>query len=125
MSIEELDLTTATDVPGSWVSAACTLPTAEQPLREAEFDDLFVSAVRKAELLDSARLRLELEPTVEVAGTAAALVVRETGCCSFFTFTLTATAATLALEVSVSSAHVEVLAALAARAAALSAGTTS
>jgi len=28
----------------AWVPAACTLPTAEQPLRPAEFDALFTSA---------------------------------------------------------------------------------
>ncbi|MFI6744088.1 hypothetical protein ACIBI9_65455 [Nonomuraea sp. NPDC050451] len=31
------------------VTTACTLPTAEQPLREAEFDALFAEAVRQIE----------------------------------------------------------------------------
>ncbi|MEV4838269.1 hypothetical protein AB0K05_27425 [Nonomuraea sp. NPDC049486] len=30
----------------AWVPSACTLPTAEQPLRVAEFDALFADAVR-------------------------------------------------------------------------------
>jgi hypothetical protein len=36
-----------TDLLGDdWVPEACTLPTVEQPLRRAEFDDLFTSDVR-------------------------------------------------------------------------------
>ncbi|ONI77963.1 hypothetical protein ALI144C_31690 [Actinosynnema sp. ALI-1.44] len=122
MSTEESNLTAA---PTSWVSESCTLPTAEQPLREAEFDDLFASAVRQVEQPEPGLLRLELVPTADVAETAARLVVKETACCSFFTFTLTATGGVLTLEVAVSPAHVEVLTALAARAKSVSAGTTS
>ncbi|WP_245718914.1 hypothetical protein [Micromonospora rhizosphaerae] len=29
-----------------WVPEACTLPTAERPLRVAEFDELFATALR-------------------------------------------------------------------------------
>ena len=32
-----------------WVTDACTLPTVERPLRLAEFDDLFATAVRAVE----------------------------------------------------------------------------
>ncbi|MEV6895548.1 hypothetical protein [Kribbella sp. NPDC051137] len=36
--------------PGdSWVSPSCTLPTVEQPLRVAEFDDLLGTALRGIE----------------------------------------------------------------------------
>ncbi|ALG15081.1 hypothetical protein [Kibdelosporangium phytohabitans] len=124
MSTGESDLA-ATSVAGaaSWVPEACTLPTAEQPLREAEFDDLFAAAVRGIERPEPSLLRLELAPTADVAETVAGLVVRETACCSFFQFTLTATAGRLALEVA--SAPVEVLTALAARAVSQSAGTAS
>ena len=41
------------DLP-DWTPATCTLPTAEQPLRVAEFDDLFrecVIAVDRADAL--------------------------------------------------------------------------
>lgn len=31
------------EVAEDWVSSLCTLPTTEQPLRLAEFDDLFGS----------------------------------------------------------------------------------
>ncbi|MGW3807913.1 hypothetical protein [Micromonospora sp. NPDC005113] len=101
---------------GSWVPQACTLPTVEQPLRLAEFDDLFASAVVAMERVDRLRVRLELRPEPTVAGRAADLVTRETGCCSFFTFTLTATGGQLALDVAVPAGHVDVLDALAARA---------
>ncbi|MFF4879379.1 hypothetical protein [Micromonospora sp. NPDC000668] len=101
---------------GSWVPQECTLPTVEQPLRLAEFDDLFASAVVGTERVDRLRVRLELRPAPTVAGRAADLVTRETGCCSFFTFTLTATGGQLALDVAVPEGHVDVLDALAARA---------
>jgi hypothetical protein len=102
----------------SWVPEACTLPTVERPLRLAEFDELFTTSVLSVERLDPARLRLDLEPDASVAARAADLVVRETGCCSFFTFTLTATGGTVQLDVAVPAAQVDVLDALADRAAA-------
>jgi hypothetical protein len=103
------------DVSGSWVPQSCTLPTAEQPLRVAEFDALFTDAVRAADRPSRTQLSLDLEPTAEMAEQAAGLVVRETACCSFFTFTLTATGGALELGVAVPDSHVEVLDALAAR----------
>ncbi|MGW3812152.1 hypothetical protein [Micromonospora sp. NPDC005113] len=99
-----------------WVPQACTLPTVERPLRLAEFDELFASAVVGVERVDRLRVRLELRPEPTVAGRAADLVTRETGCCSFFTFTLTATGGQLALDVAVPAGHVDVLDALATRA---------
>lgn len=113
MSTGELDLTR------SWAPPACTLPTVEQPLRLTEFDELFADAVRDLDRPEPGRLRLELDSTPEVAATAADLSMRETACCSFFTFALIATSGRLLLEVSVSSDHVEVLEALAARASAV------
>jgi hypothetical protein len=104
------------DPPGSWVTQACTLPTAERPVRVAEFDRLFTDAVRTTDRQSATRLALELEPTPEVAAQTARLVARETACCSFFTFTLVATGGALRLEVSVPDAHVDVMDALAARA---------
>jgi hypothetical protein len=102
-----------TDVP-----QACTLPAAEQPLRLAEFDDLFATAVRSVDRVDPSRVRLELVPEAAVAARAADLAVRETGCCSFFTFTLNASGGRVALDVTVPAEYVEVLDALTARAAA-------
>jgi hypothetical protein len=100
-----------------WAPRACTLPTAERPLREAEFDALFAEAVSEVRLDGPGRVRLVLRPDPQAAGRAAELAARESGCCSFFTFTLTAAGGALALEVSVDEPHVEVLEALAARAA--------
>lgn len=102
--------------PVEWVPQACTLPPAQQPLRLAEFDDLFATAVRSVARVDARRLRLELAPQAAVAARAADLAVRETGCCSFFTFTLAATGGQVWLEVSVPDGQVEVLDALAAAA---------
>ncbi|MGW3614623.1 hypothetical protein ACWD6N_33130 [Micromonospora sp. NPDC005163] len=64
---------------GSWVPQACTLPTVEQPLRLAEFDDLFASAVLEMERVDRLRVRLELRPEPTVAGRAATPICPSTG----------------------------------------------
>lgn len=98
------------------VPPACTLPTAQQPLRRSEFDGLFASAVRSVERVDRLRVRLELVPEPAVAARAANLMVRETECCSFFTFTLTATGGRLSADVTVPPGQVQVLDALADRA---------
>jgi hypothetical protein len=92
------------------------LPNVEQPLRVAEFDAVFTSAVRDVERLEPDRLRLDLEPTARVAARVADLAVRETGCCSFFTFALTASAGALHLDITVVPGHLDVLDALATRA---------
>jgi hypothetical protein len=42
----------------TWVPESCRLPTVEQPLRVAEFDELFASAVTPAERVDRTGLRL-------------------------------------------------------------------
>jgi hypothetical protein len=108
--------TSEVDLTGSWAPQACTLPTSEQPLRVAEFDQFFTDAVRSVDRAAPTRLVLDLEPTAEVASQAAGLAARETGCCSFFTFTLTASGGALGLEVSVPAGYVNVLDALAHRA---------
>ncbi|TYK50990.1 hypothetical protein [Actinomadura decatromicini] len=104
-----------------WVPGACTLPTVERPLRVAEFDALFAEAVTAVEAAGPGRVRLVLRPDPEVAGRAAELAARETGCCSFFTFTLTAAGGALVLQAGADERHTEVLDALAARAGELSA----
>jgi hypothetical protein len=69
-------------MPQDWAPDACTLPTAERPLRVAEFDDIFASVVR-AERPDPTRLDLVVPRAVEAA--ARDLARRESDCCSFFT----------------------------------------
>jgi hypothetical protein len=70
-------------MPQDWAPDACTLPTAERPLRVAEFHDIFASVVR-AERPDPMRLDLVVPRAVEAA--ARDLARRESDCCSFFTF---------------------------------------
>lgn len=115
--------TTSATQPG-WVPAACTLPTAEQPLRIAEFDALFTDHVRAVRREDPTRLVLALTGGPQVAATAADLAARETVCCSFFTFDLRITDGTLTLTVSTSGGHADVVAALADRAESLAGATT-
>lgn len=90
-----------------WVPAACTLPTAQRPLRVAEFDELFATALRSQRRLSPTELRWEL-----AAGTEAVvrdLVARESDCCSFFTFDVSATDDAVVLDVRVPAGHEEVL----------------
>lgn len=102
-----------------WVPDACTLPTVERPLRLAEFDNLFATAVRDQQRLSAARLRWLLDPAAEAW--ARDLTGRETQCCSFFTFTFALADGAVQLDVEVPAAHVDVLDALAQRATAGSA----
>jgi hypothetical protein len=94
----------------------CTLPTAELPLRLAEFDDLFATALRGQQRLSVTALHWDLDPMAEA--TARDLTSRESSCCSFFTFTFRPGGGVLHVDVEVPAAHAEVLDALARRAAA-------
>jgi hypothetical protein len=100
----------------SWAPADCTLPTAERPMRAAEFSDLFTDAVLKVDRPESGRLRLALRPGRETASRAAALTAAETECCSFFRFTLTVENDNLSLDISVPPSRTQILDALADRA---------
>jgi hypothetical protein len=100
----------------TWVPEACTLPSVQQPLRLVEFDSLFATALREQQRLSPIHLRWRLDPAAET--TARDLTNRESSCCSFFTFTITADTDALRLDVQVPAAHVDVLDALAQRAAA-------
>jgi hypothetical protein len=99
-----------------WAPEACTLPTVERPVRLAEFDDLFATALRGQQRQSPTALRWQLDPETE--HTARDLTGRESACCSFFTFTFAPAADHVQLDVVVPDAHVDVLDALAARAAA-------
>jgi hypothetical protein len=100
------------------VPESCTLPTAEQPLRVAEFDALFRTAVTGRQRTGATVLELSLTPEPEVAAAAAALAVRESRCCSFFRFALTVAPREVQLIVRVPETHVAVLDAVADRVAA-------
>jgi hypothetical protein len=100
-------------VEPTWAPDACTLPTVEQPLRVAEFDDLF-AAVRTVRRDDPTRLTLLLEPAPGRAEVVRDLTRRESECCSFFRFGIEE-GDPLRLEIAVPAAHVQVLDAIAAR----------
>jgi hypothetical protein len=113
--------------PAGWLAVdACTLPAADRPLRLAEFDDLFATALRAIERPDAAvRARLVLSGGDDLAERVQSLADAETECCSFFTFTLTPLASdevdaadgtVLALDIEVPVARADVLAALVQRA---------
>jgi hypothetical protein len=98
-----------------WVPEACTLPTVVRPLRLAAFDELFASGLRGQLRVSPTMVRWDFDPAVEA--TARDLAERESSCCSFFTFTFRAEAAGFEMDVAVGAAHIDVLDALAARAA--------
>ncbi|MEV4619208.1 hypothetical protein AB0J74_10945 [Asanoa sp. NPDC049573] len=103
------------------VPEACTLPTVQQPLRLAEFDDLFASAVRRVEQVGAEHVRMTLAGPAGLVETVRDLTARESECCSFFSFTVTPQPApdgeALTLDITVPAAYTDVLAALARRAA--------
>ena len=105
-------------ISDDWVPEACTLPTVEQPLRRAEFDALFAEDVTAVEQVSPEQVRFELRANPEAAARAAGLAVKETGCCSFFTFDFSVSDGAVSMTVSTGAAHAEVLAALRDRAAA-------
>ncbi|MGA5300281.1 hypothetical protein ACPCHT_10155 [Nucisporomicrobium flavum] len=111
---------TTTDQP--WAPEACTLPTAERPLRLAEFDALFASAARGVDPVTPTRAVIRLAGPRGLAATVRDLTAREAACCSFFAFTVTATPAAVGEEVSlhvdVPAEYADVLRALTQRAAA-------
>ncbi|MET9232007.1 hypothetical protein [Lentzea sp. NPDC003310] len=108
--------TTETGTGEVWAPQACTLPTVEQPLRIAEFDALFASALTDLRRTDGTHLRLELKAGGDVETTARDLTARESQCCSFFVFTFTPTEDALHLDVEVPPVHTDVLDGLEARA---------
>lgn len=102
----------------SWAdSAACTLPTSERPLRLAEFDDLFATALRSLVPTGSTSVRMELSGDAELAEQTGQLAESESACCSFFTFNVVPLdAGRVALDVQVPASHVDVLNGLVGRA---------
>jgi hypothetical protein len=95
---------------------ACTLPTAEQPLRLAEFDKLFATAVRRVEPVSAIHARLHLAGPAGLEPWVRDLTARETECCSFFTFTVTPAPDAVVLDIEVPAAYTAVLTSLVERA---------
>jgi len=94
----------------------CTLPSADRPLRLAEFDALFAAAVRRVDKLGPTHARLHLTGPAGLEATVRDLTARETECCSFFAFTTTVDGADVTLDIRVPDRNAEVLAALVERA---------
>ena len=75
---------------GSFLALApevCTLPTAERPLRVAEFERLFTEGLRGQLRVSRVALRWFLDPGWEAY--ARDLAAKESACCTFFSFTIT------------------------------------
>ncbi|MGV9822604.1 hypothetical protein [Nocardia xishanensis] len=106
-------MTMNTPSSGDWVPDACTLPTAEQPVRIAEFDRFFAESVRSSDRPARTRLDLLLDADAEPAGRD--LAARESVCCSFFAFTFQATGDGPVMRIEVPDTQIEVLDALATR----------
>ncbi|HLS15076.1 MAG TPA: hypothetical protein VK095_11250 [Beutenbergiaceae bacterium] len=113
-----IKVTTSQAVRTNWVPVeACTLPTADQPLRLAEFEELFASGLHAAERLESTWLRLRLSNGPGVEERARDLAAREKKCCDFFDFAVHRGGNETVLDVRVPAAHAVVLDGLAQQAA--------
>lgn len=91
------------------VPDVCTLPTAEQPLRQTEFEALCTSALRGQERVTAQHLRLTLRGGADLLDRVQDLAARESLCCSFFDFTITATDDVIVLDIGVPAEHSAVL----------------
>ncbi|WP_327140537.1 hypothetical protein [Nocardia sp. NBC_01327] len=93
--------------PAGWVPDSCTLPTAEQPFRVAEFAAFFAESVRVATRTAPTGLELVLVGGAE--SVARDLAARESGCCSFFSFTFSGDSRGSVMCIDVPAVYVEVL----------------
>lgn len=102
----------------SWVPGSCTLPTAQRPLRAAEFDALFARRLVNVSRPGPLALHLLLTGGPGVEEQVRDLAARESECCSFFTFTVAVSTdlGHVRLGIEVDAAHTAVLDALQARA---------
>lgn len=102
--------TPVTPTTTSWVPTdACSLPTVDRPLRLAEFDTLFASALRSVERPGTTWLQLRLADDDGVHDHVQDLAAREGSCCGFFEFAVHRDADEVVLDVRVPAARAEVL----------------
>ncbi len=94
---------------------ACTMPTAERPLRLAEFDTLFASSLTRLTTGDEG-VSMGLRGDTGLYDRVKDLATREATCCSFFTFIVDGTDTQVDLSISVPPARRDILDALVARA---------
>lgn len=107
--------------PGSlaWAEVeACTLPSADRPLRVADFDALFAAHLREVVRPTTTRARLVMAGGDDVADRVRRLAAAESTCCTFYSFTVTERPDAVDLDITVPEAYADVLAGLTARAAA-------
>ncbi|WP_102144598.1 hypothetical protein [Mycobacterium hubeiense] len=97
---------TTNEAPG-WVPETCSLPSVEQPLRMAEFDQLFAESVLRSARTSATRLDLVLAKDSEAK--AHDLAAREVACCSFFSFGFDSAGATVEMHIEVPQARTDVL----------------
>lgn len=110
----------SSDMDDLLATDACTLPTAERPLRLAEFDTLFTEAVTGVERAGNSA-RLHLSGDDRLADRVRDLADRESACCSFFTFAIETQPQGLTLHITVPPQRMDILSSLADRAQELSA----
>lgn len=102
-----------TEDAAGWVPDSCSLPSAELPLRVAEFDALFRDSL--VHWVRTSATRLQLTLSADSEPTARDLSARETECCSFFSFTFEPRPSALVMGIEVPESQVAVLDALVAR----------
>ena len=111
---------TTTSGPGDleWASVeGCTLPTADRPLRLAEFDDLFATSLQSIDRRGNTHARLLLAGDEALADRTQRLADAESSCCSFFTFDVSPTPeGQVAFDIRVPPVYSDVLSGLIARA---------
>jgi hypothetical protein len=66
----------------------CTLPTAAQPMRLMEFDELFRRQVRPPRWIGPHRVEFIFANAEGLSAEVSDLVARESECCSFFDFAI-------------------------------------
>ncbi|MBT2517178.1 hypothetical protein J7E29_07010 [Streptomyces sp. ISL-90] len=98
---------------------ACTLPTAERPIRLVEFDELLTDSVRSAERDSATHLTMRLQRDEDLEAVTRDFAAREAECCSFFDFTITADGNDIVLRIGVPPQHASILDSLQARSAAI------
>jgi hypothetical protein len=97
-----------------WTSVdACTLPTADRPIRVAEFDAVFAESLVRIQHTTPASARMIFTGAPDVAARLQSLADRETECCTFFTFAITTDGGdAVTMDVTVPASRADVLAAL-------------
>ena len=96
---------------------ACTLPTADCPLRVADFDALFAAHLRRVERPAATEASLVMVGGPDLVDRVQRLADSESSCCAFFDFTVTERRDEVVLDVVVPPAYADVLAGLVSRAA--------